>query len=97
MLNPQGFFAHYASGGDTRPNVMEQILLRVTGARAEMCGRKPVQALHADSPPGKVKLLERPHHPNIDREGRLEPVSEEQDTIGDLPPHARQGQQLIAR
>ena len=70
---------------------MEQILLRVTGVRAEMRGRKLVQSLLADSPPWKIEPLKRSHYPDVHRECRLESVSEEQDAVGDLSPYPWQG------
>ena len=56
---------------------MKQILLGITAADAEMFGCKPVQPLHGDFSFGKVKLPQRFHHPDIDRESGLKSIGEE--------------------
>ena len=63
---------------------MEQVLLGVAGAGAEMSGGKAVDELAADSPAREIKLPERFHHPDIHRERGLETAGEQEDTISDL-------------
>src|SRR5438445_7626159 len=75
---------------------MKQILLRVTGADAEMLRREPVQPLHLDLSPWKVKLAQRFHYPDIHRESGLKAVSKQQNAIGNFPADTGQFHQLFA-
>src|SRR5437899_3189839 len=75
---------------------MEKILLRVTGARAEIFRRKLVQSPHTDSATRKVKLPQRLQHPHIQRKSGLKTVSEQQHAIGYLAAYTRQLHQLLS-
>src|ERR1041385_8370971 len=55
-----------------RSHVMKQILLRVTGVRAEVSLCEAQQSLRRrPPPPWKVKLAQRFHHPHVHGKGLL--------------------------
>src|SRR5262249_54985215 len=82
FIDSQG--SHVGSGS----HVMKQILLGVSGIRAEMFRGETVQMAEGWATPGKVKFSQCFHHPNVDRKRRLDAVGEEQDAIGDFATHS---------
>ena len=79
-----------------RAHVMEKILLSVACVRAEVGSRKLMETLHAHASAGKIKLLKSFHDPDVDRESRLDTVSEQQYAVGDFSADPRQLHQLSA-
>jgi len=79
------------------PRLMKQILLRIAGIGPEVGARKPKKALGFGTAFREIKLAQRLHHPNIDGEGALKSVGEEQNTICDLLPYPRQTNEHLSR
>src|ERR1700756_2791353 len=80
-----------------RAHVMKKILLRVTGIAAEVSLRETMQPRTAGASPGKIKLAQGFHDPDIHRERRLKTVCKEQDAIVNLRSHAGELEQFLAR
>ena len=71
-----------------RPHVMEKILLRVAGVRAEMRGGEVAQAFFAGAATREIELLQRAFHPHVHGKRGVKAVGEQQNTVGDLAAHA---------
>ena len=73
------------------PYVMEKILLRIAGMRAEMRGSKATEPLPARAAAWKVEFLQSALNPHVHRERRVETVGEQQHAVGYLFAYAAQG------
>ena len=74
---------------------MKKILLCVAGVGAEMRVGEFVDALFGDAAARKIKLAQRLHHPDIDREGGLKSAREQQDAVGNLRADAGKSHQFV--
>lgn len=76
---------------------MEKVLLRVTRVATKVGGGEFLNAPQTDAAPGKIKLPQCFHNPDIDRKRRLEAIGKEQNAVRNLDSDTWQLQQLIAR
>ena len=78
------------------PHVMKQVLLGVTGVRAEMGRCKMVQPLFTRPAARKIKFLQGSFNPDINRKSLVKPVAEQEHAIGNFFADPMQGHQLFA-